>query len=116
MNATETLAALVVVLSLAVIGLQWQITALGRSMSAPRPGLEKERKAAGSSAGHPSSVESTHESLRLTAGFGVVPPPQAQGPRLVTPARARRDLERKFALRARETERLRKAVTQEAAG
>lgn len=102
------------VLAVCVAVLQAQLTTLSRALRALQDGRENERKAADSSAGHPSSVESTHESPRPTppAGTGTPHPPQA--PRLISPTRAKLEMERKFSAKAQAAAVLRRASEEQA--
>lgn len=100
------------VLAVCVAVLQAQLTTLSRALRALQDGREKDRKAADSSAGHPSSVESTHESPRPTPSTGTPHPPQA--PRLISPTRAKLEMERKFSMKAQAAAVLRRAAEEQA--
>lgn len=102
----------IAVLAVLVTVLEAQLRRHARAILALSDGIERERKAAVSTAGHPSLVESTHESPRPTPSSGTPQPSPA--PRLVSPTRAKLAMERRFSQKAAAAAVLRRAAEEQA--
>lgn len=103
MNGLELFDVSVVGLAMMVAALFWAVVAQDRQLKALEEKVEKLRRAVGSAAGQHTGepeLEMTHGGPRpVSPNPGVQPHPQ-QAPRIVSPTRAKRELERKFAVAA----------------